>query len=237
MVKKALVFGIVVLFLGMVFASSAGSLSADKYITTSLEVEVTWEAYKVDGQWYVTFTCDSSEDMNDIDRVEVYINDGLMTVISGSGPEYTVTVEWTDAMESSIFKFVFYGIGGDTAEIIIDGSDVSPLDVDVTWKIYKVDGQWYVDFICDAESLDRLEMYINDGLMGTVEGSGPFPYVWTLEWFKEAKSYTFKFVFYRLGGDTATVIIKGSDIKSRSYSHHFINPLFLQILQLLMKIR
>ena len=201
-----------------------------------LEVEVTWETYKVDGQWYVTFTCDSSEDMNDIDRVEFYINDGLMAVIEGAGPDYTVTIEWTEAMESSIFKFIFYGLEGDTAEVIIDGSDVAPLDVEVTWETYKVDGQWYVEFICDSsDPIDRIEVFINDELMGTMTGSGP--YVFTIEWSKAMKSCIFKFVFYCFGGETATVIIKGSDIKSVSYSHQLINQIFLQIFQRLTNIR
>ena len=201
-----------------------------------LDVEVTWQAYKVDGQWYVKFICDSSEDMDDIDRVEMYIDDGLMAVIDGSGPDYSVTIEWAEAMESSIFKFVFYGLEGDTAEVIIDGSDVAPLDVDVTWETYKVDGQWYVTFTCDSdEFIDRVEMYIDDGLMGTA--TGPGPYGFTLEWSKEMRCCIFKFVFYGSGAETATVIIKGSDIKSHSSSQQFSFSLFVQLLQRLMNIR
>ena len=200
-----------------------------------LEVEVTWETYKVDGQWYVTFTCDSSDDMKDIDRVEFYIDDGLMAVIDGSGPVWAFTMEWTEAMESCIFKFVFYGLEGDTAEVIIDGSDVAPLDVEVTWEVYKEDGQWYVTFTCEsAESIDRIEVFINDELMETMAGPGPFGF--TIEWTKSITTSTFKFVFYSLGEETSTVIIKGSDIKSASYSHQFINSIFLQIFQRLMNI-
>ena len=93
MKKKGLVCVIIVLFLGMAFVSSAGSLSAekcvsaDKHITTPPEVEVTWEAYKVDGKWYIDFICDSSEGMSDIDSVGLYIDDLIHATIAG--PPYT----------------------------------------------------------------------------------------------------------------------------------------------------
>ena len=135
MKKKGLVCVIIVLFLGMAFVSSAGSLSAekcvsaDKHITTPPEVEVTWEAYKVDGKWYIDFICDSSEGMSDIDRVEMYIDDVIHATITGPGPVYIFTIEWSKAMKSCIFKFVFYDLEGNTAVVIIKGSDIKSCSI------------------------------------------------------------------------------------------------------------
>jgi rhodanese-related sulfurtransferase len=87
------------------------------------------------------------------------------------------------------------------------------LDVEVTWEKWWMDGEWYVDFICDSsEPLDRLEMYINDELVEVIEDPVPKPWMYTIRWANEMRFYTFKFIFYGLGGETAEVIIKGSDL-------------------------
>jgi hypothetical protein len=133
-------------------------------------------------------------------------------------------------------EWVLLGIVEDTTYDFVLTSN-NPLEVEVTWEAYKIDGQWYVDFICNSsEPLDRLEIYINDGLMHTA-ADPILPYVFSIEWCKAMKSYTFKFVFYGRGGDTAEVIIDGSDIKSTSYGQQSIFPLFFQMLQRLMNIR
>jgi len=61
--------------------------------------------------------------MVDVDKVEMYINDELIYTIAGSGP-YIFIIEWSRAMKTCIFKFVFYGFGGDTAVVIIDRLDI-----------------------------------------------------------------------------------------------------------------
>jgi len=209
MLKRGLVIGIMVLLLGMTFVPLAGSLSvekgvsADMHITTPPEVEVTWEVYKVDGKWYVDFICDSAEEMDDIDRVEMYIDDAIHEMITGPGPVYIFTIEWSKAMKSCIFKFVFYGLGGDTAVVIIDGSDIkshsssqnvmsitpsienalffedtTPPVIEITWEVeYVLFKGWYVTInvnCYDEESgIDLVHIFLNDVLHETIIGPGP----------------------------------------------------------------
>jgi len=177
--------------------------------TAELDVEVTWETYKVDGQWYVKFICDSAEM---IERIDFYFDDEFINMVSNPILPHVFHIEWYTAMRFFTFKFVFYGFGGETATVIVDGSDVAPLEGRVHVESYKVDGQWIVNFYCDSfEPLDRLEMYVNDELLKTV--SNPIlPHVFTIEGSKAVKSYIYKFVFYGFGGETDDVIIYVSDI-------------------------
>ena len=135
MMKKGLVIGIVVLFLGMAFVPLAGSLSIEKYVSTDKEIQssnldyttpteanVTWELYKVDGKWYVDFICDPG--MGFMDRVTMYIDDVEFDTITGPGPAYVFTLQWVKALRSCTFKFVFYFGSGNKVAVIINGSDI-----------------------------------------------------------------------------------------------------------------
>jgi hypothetical protein len=128
--KKGLVVGIIVMFFSMTFVSTVSSLSAekyasaDKYITTPPEVEVTWETYKIDGKWYVDFICNSSEGMSDINIVEMYVNNILHATIEGPGPDCIFTIEWSKFVELCLFQFVFYNFEGEWAIVLIRGLDI-----------------------------------------------------------------------------------------------------------------
>ena len=129
--------------------------------------------------------------------------------------------------------------------------DTTPPEISVEWEAFQdppTYGDWYVTFIVDAydneSGIDRVVMFINDGLHGIITDPGPGPteYEFTIEWSKAVKTSVFKFVAYNGAGLSAFVIINGSDIKSYSYSQssstqQFTNPLFFQILQRLMNIR
>lgn len=110
------------IFIAFIPVSNAINVENKMFVddTTELDVKVTWETYKENGKWYVTFICESSKTL---DRIEVYINDELMEAIVGPGP-YGYTIEWSKAMKFCTFKFVFYALGGETATVIIDGSDI-----------------------------------------------------------------------------------------------------------------
>jgi hypothetical protein len=87
------------------------------------DISARWESYKKGLTWYVKFTCDASDRISGMDRVEMYINDELTQNITGSGP-YEFVIKWSTKVNTSMFKFVSYDIAGNSAFDLIDGSDV-----------------------------------------------------------------------------------------------------------------
>ncbi len=127
--KKGLVVGIIVLFIGMSITPSTGNIMFFDD-TTPPEIQVTWRTYKVDGKWYVEFDCEVYDEESDIDRVEMWIDDGIHETITGSGPDvYIFTIEWSKALKTSVFKFVAYNGAGLSAFVTVDGSDIKSCSI------------------------------------------------------------------------------------------------------------
>lgn len=78
--------------------------------------EVEWEAFKDGGKWYAVFTCYAEDEASGMDKVEMYINDGLYEIHQHNGPEYTFKIEWSSVFHNVIFTFVHYDKVGNSIE-------------------------------------------------------------------------------------------------------------------------
>jgi len=87
-------------------------------------MDVEWETFIQDGSWYVKFTCTATDTMSSMDRIEMYIDDELHETITGPGPSYEFTIKWSKDLKTSTFKFVAFDRAGNSASVIINGSDI-----------------------------------------------------------------------------------------------------------------
>ncbi len=72
---------------------------------------VHWEAFQdgLGGDWYVRFWTNASDDLSGMDRVEMYINEGLHEVNdTPDGSRYDFVIRWSTAFETVTFTFVHY---------------------------------------------------------------------------------------------------------------------------------
>lgn len=83
-------------------------------------IEVTWEAYKEDGTWYILFTVTCSDATSGVDRVEFYIND-VLEYTDNTGPYEWILMysgwPWT-------YKFIVFDMAGNSAFVILDDDDI-----------------------------------------------------------------------------------------------------------------
>jgi hypothetical protein len=110
-------------FVGNVESKNSFTLSLDKTVPDIEEVE--WEAEKRDGAWWITFTCDATDATAGMDRVEMYINEGLWATVTDEGPTYTFEMEWSSAFETVMFTFIHYDDAGWFTEDELYGGDIS----------------------------------------------------------------------------------------------------------------
>jgi len=87
---------------------------------------------------------------------------------------------------------------------IVDMDQTVPDMEEVAWETYKEGGDWYCKFTCtatdDTASMDRVEMFINDGHHETVIGEGP-TFEFVIEWSSGFKSVIFWFYHYDDAGN------------------------------------
>ncbi|EMR75080.1 Carboxypeptidase regulatory-like domain-containing protein [Thermoplasmatales archaeon SCGC AB-540-F20] len=92
--------------------------------------EVEWETFQeppIFGIWYVTFTCNATDNISGMDRVEMYINEGLHEVITGAGPIYEFEIEWWCILFLDwVFTFVHYDTAGNFTNDSINDSEITP---------------------------------------------------------------------------------------------------------------
>jgi len=117
---------------------SKNSFTIDMDQTVPEIDEVLWEAEQENplGSWIITFTCNAEDETAGMDRVEMYINDGLWATIEDAGPEYVFEMEWSSAFENVMFTFIHYDRAGWSTEDELFGGDIQSyaqdMDVQVT---------------------------------------------------------------------------------------------------------
>jgi hypothetical protein len=74
---------------------------------------IKYEAFQVDGKWYVTFSVTCIDWTSGMDRVEWSLNDELQYTVTGSGPIYTWTIEWQN-WSYPTFKATAYDKAGNS---------------------------------------------------------------------------------------------------------------------------
>ena len=72
---------------------------------TPPEISFEWDIYEEEGIIYIMFSIIGFDETSGIDRVEMFINDGLHEIIVGAGPTYEFTIEWSSAFKSCTLKF------------------------------------------------------------------------------------------------------------------------------------
>jgi len=76
-----------------------------------------WDIENNNGSWLITFDFKAIDDTSGIDRIELYINEGLWATITDEGPTYTFQMEWSDAFSTVVFTFVIYNGAGLFTEV------------------------------------------------------------------------------------------------------------------------
>jgi hypothetical protein len=107
-----------------------GNMEAKHSFTIDMDqtlpnVAARWDAYQVDGDWYVDFTVTATDDMSGMEVVKMYINEGFHKEVVGSGPEYVFTIEWSNDFKTVDFRFEAWDIAGWDDSAIIPGSDIN----------------------------------------------------------------------------------------------------------------
>ncbi len=92
---------------------------------TKPNINVIWDAYKKGLNWYVRFSCEATDAISGMDRVEMYINDDLHEVNDNpDGKIYDFIIKWLDEFNTSNFKFVAFDKAGNSAFSLINGADI-----------------------------------------------------------------------------------------------------------------
>jgi hypothetical protein len=108
--------------LGNVEDVKSAFLDIDK---TPPNVTVEIEVKKIGcGKWLLIITITSHDNSSGMDRVEFFLNDGLQSVVSGSGPSYS----WSWVMYGPIsfdIKVIIYDCAGNSFIVIINETDIS----------------------------------------------------------------------------------------------------------------
>jgi hypothetical protein len=93
-------------------AESHNSFEIDMDQTIPEIEEVQWEAIKEDGKWMIYFTATATDATSGMNRVEMYINDGIYQTVTGGGPTYEFTIEWSNTFKYVMFTFIHYDEAG-----------------------------------------------------------------------------------------------------------------------------
>jgi parallel beta-helix repeat protein len=75
-------------------------------------------------KWIVEFFVNVTDECSGIDRIEMYINNGLHDIITGVGPVYEFIIEWDKDLKHATFTFKVYDNAGLNSEITVNGSDI-----------------------------------------------------------------------------------------------------------------
>jgi hypothetical protein len=102
---------------------STNSFTIDMDQTPPVAEEITWEAYKMDGIWYIDFTASAVDVTSGMDRVECIIEAGYNVTIVGAGP-YGFTMQWSDAFRNRILWVFAYDKAGNVANTSLNLSDI-----------------------------------------------------------------------------------------------------------------
>jgi hypothetical protein len=87
--------------------------------------EVQWEAFKEGGVWMVRFTCNATDAMSGMDRVEMFINEGHHETVVSPGPGYEFIITWSPTFETCTFKWEHYDEAGWHTDDTIEGGDIT----------------------------------------------------------------------------------------------------------------
>ncbi len=92
---------------------------------TPPNASVEWDTVKDDGIWYVKFTVNATDETSGLDdRLEMYVNDGLLATVEGPGPEYVFEIEWSKQFKTAILGFKICDCACNCILLKVNGSDI-----------------------------------------------------------------------------------------------------------------
>ena len=184
--KKALVIGVIVLFIGVSFTPTIGISNNDD--TTPPVTTISFDPPEPDGKngWYiseVTVTLESTDDLSGVKEIKYQINHGPVETIPGNNGTFILHEDGNDIL---IGYWAIDNAGN------IEDEKSSYLDIDqteptLTLTYEAIDGDEYTgwDFEYQATAIDycsgmeRVEFYVYGMLIETFYGPGPL-YRWVL---------------------------------------------------------
>ena len=210
MFRKGIALVVMLLFFGVSFIPSLGNVVKDSGISL---ITIKVIGNKEENGWYLSdVPIAITSESNEIAEIHYKI---------GSSSWYDYTEPFNISVDGEDIPLVWYAVDFEGNQSEVDGPylfdiDQTPPDIEkVTWEAFEDppgSEQWYVIFTCYAvdvtSGMDRVEMYINDGLYETIRGAGPF-YEFTIEWSEKFQYYTFWFVHYDLAGNWIEDYIPG----------------------------
>ncbi len=101
------------------------SFTIDIDQTTPVASEISWDAYKKGGFWYVDLTAHATDEISLMNRVEFFINDGLQEIIEGRGPDYVFTIQWSLDFPKHSFFFYHYDDAGNVIMVYFNPGNVT----------------------------------------------------------------------------------------------------------------
>jgi len=183
--KKLLVVGITILFIGLIVPTSGYTALFDD--TTPPVTICTLDPPEPDGEngWYVSdvnVTLNATDDMSGVKEIRYTVN-GVSGTIQGDFGIFTLPEDGDDIL---VEYWAIDNAGNVELKhsFIIDIDQIKP-EIDIRWEANLEDGQWYILFIAncsDAPSgINRVEFYVNEELWEIVTGPGPI-----FEWIEES---------------------------------------------------
>ena len=183
--KKLLVVGVIVLFLGLAFAPSTG-ITTFNDDTTPPVTTISFDPPEPDGDngWYVSdveVTLNATDDMSGVNVTYYRINNGTLETY----------IEPFIVKADGMYLVEFYSVDNAGNE---EEAKPSELNIDQTkpeiapycWEAFEDGGIWYVS--CEPECSDamsginRVEYYVNDELKSTVD-TEPYYWIWEYSYF------------------------------------------------------
>ncbi len=180
--KKLLVVGVIVLFLGVSVIPSTGNMVFNDD-TTPPVTTCALDPPEPDGDngWYVNdvnVTLNATDDMSGVKEIKYRVGSGSWQTITGDNGSFIVDEDGND------IPIEYYAIDNagneETHQIVKIDKDQTKPDIALTLETYKENGIWYILFTAtcnDATSgMDRVEFYMDDELVCTDDKA---PYEWT----------------------------------------------------------
>ena len=205
--KKLLVVGVIVLFIGLSIAPSTGNRMFNDD-TTPPVTTCTLDPPEPDGDngWYVNdvnVTLNATDDMSGVKEIKYKIGSASWYTITGDNGTFVVDCDGNDL---PIEFYAIDNVGNEEIHqtITIDKDKTEPDIEPVLVEFYKENCRWYINLSCDAvdatSGMDRVEMYINDELYEINESKGPI-YEFVSTWSKKLLVSTLWFHHYDSAGN------------------------------------
>jgi hypothetical protein len=82
--------------------------------STPPDLDANWEVIRRNQKYYIKFTCEATDSLSGMNKIEIYIDDVLYETIEGPGPMYVFEIEWSSEYKNSTFKFIAYDMAGNS---------------------------------------------------------------------------------------------------------------------------